>query len=241
MLRRAGVSLLALVLGTGVGATVLTGPAMAGGWAATVIDPAGTIEPGKAHQVSFWVLQHGTHPYNRSDPASIGIVGLMLTDDRGSRVTFTGKELPEPAHFVTTVTVPYAGKWKVTGIQGVFASFHVGALTVPGTLQPLGVPAAPSAQDLQKYWPGKVQPPVMEVDHKREPYAADDSFKPDVIAAQAPANAPAGGNDTGTGGAAANRSDWRMPTLAGGLVVLLLAALAFGGRRWWVRRGVPQT
>jgi hypothetical protein len=239
MLRRAGVFLLALVVGTAAGAVVPAVPATAGGWAVTVIDPAGTIEPGKAYRVSFWVLQHGTHPYSWSEPASIGTVGLTLSDDRGSRATFTGKELPEPAHYVTTVTVPYAGQWKVTAVQGIFAGFHVGALSVPGTFQPQGVPAAPSEQDIQRYWPGKVQPPVLKVDQNRDPFVNDDT-KPDVIAETAPANAPAADNDTGTGDVAANRPDPRTWILAGGLVVLLLVAAAFG-RRWWVRRSMPQT
>jgi hypothetical protein len=39
MLPRVGVLALALVLGTGAGAAVLTGPATAGGCAVTVIDP----------------------------------------------------------------------------------------------------------------------------------------------------------------------------------------------------------
>jgi hypothetical protein len=231
--------LLAVLLGTGTGAATLTGPAAAGGWAVTVIDPAGPIEPGKAHQVSFWVLQHGTHPYNWAEPASMGTVGLMLSDDRGSRISFTGTPLPEPAHYVTTVTVPHAGRWKVTGIQGIFGGFHVGELTVPGTWQPLGVPAAPSPQDLEKYWPGKVRPPVLTIDRQRDPYVNEDT-QPEVITEPAPANAAAGGQETGTRGVAATQPDPLDRALAGGLVILLLVALALGGR-WWIRRGVPRT
>ncbi len=233
MLRRAGV-LLALVLGTAAGPVILAAPAAAGGWAATVIDPAGIIEAGKAHKVSFWVLQHGTHPYNWSAPATIGAVGLTLTDERGSRITFAGAQLPEPAHYVTTVTVPYSGRWKVTAIQGIFEGFHIGALTVPGTFQPLGVPAAPSAQDLQKYWPGAVRPPVLEIDRDRAPFVS--ATEPDLVAEPVPANAQA--DDTVA--AAAARPDTRKPIFAAGLV-LLLAALALGGLRWWQRRGVAQT
>src|SRR5688572_1803730 len=212
MLRRASVYLLTLALGCAAGVVGLAGPAMAGGWAVTVIDPAGVIEPGKAHQISFWVLQHGTHPYNWSEPAAIGSVGLTLADGNGSRVNFTGTALPEPAHYVTTVTVPSAGQWKVIAVQGVFAGYHVGALKVPGTFQPLGVPAAPSPQDLQKYWPGKVQPPVLKVDQNREPFVYDTTKQdepdepdaPDVVAQPAQANAPA---DADTERAAANYPD----------------------------------
>lgn len=234
MLRRAGLYLLTLALVSAAGVVGLAGPATAGGWAVTVIDPAGPIEPGKAQRVSFWVLQHGTHPYNWSEPAAIGTVGLTLSDDNGSRITFAGTSLPEPAHYVTTVTVPSAGRWKVTAVQGVFAGYHVGTLTVPGTFKPLGVPAAPSAQDLQKYWPDKVQPPVLEVDQGREPFVYDDAKpdEPDAIAQPAPANAAAD--------PAANYPDSSTRVLIGTLALLLLIALALGGR-WWARRGVPQT
>jgi hypothetical protein len=250
MLRRAGGILLALIMGTGVGAAALAAPAAAGGWAVTVIDPGVTIEAGKAHQVSFWVLQHGTHPFGWDGKAGIGTVGLTLADGRGTRVTFTGKELPEPAHYVTTVTVPHAGRWTVFGVQGIFAGFHVGALTVPGTFQPLGVTAAPSETDMQKYWPGKVRPPVLEEDQNRDAIVYDEDTEAKMIAKQAradaapPAAGSGGGTDTGAGeqnaAAPAERPDPRLWILAGGLVVLL-AALAVGGRRWWVRRGVPQT
>ena len=77
----------------------------------------------------------------------------MLTDDAGASVSFAGRALAEPAHYTTTVTVPHDGSWRVTGVQGMFLPFHVGTLTVPGTLKALGVPAAPSQEDVQKYWP----------------------------------------------------------------------------------------
>jgi hypothetical protein len=152
-------------------------------------------------------------------------VGLALTDDRGTRVTFTGEQLPEPAHFVTTVTVPGTGRWKVTAIQGVFAGFHVGSLSVPGTFEPLGVPAAPSTQDLEKYWPGAVRPPVLPIDKNRDPFASE------VADLQLPANPE-------TLGTPATRPDTRPWILAGALLVSL-AALALGARRWWSHRRVP--
>lgn len=232
MLRRAGVTIMALVIGNLAGVMMLpAAPAMAGGWAATVIDPGGAVEAGKAHRVSFWVLQHGTHPFNWSEPASLGAVGLTLTDDGGKRVTFTGQQLPEPAHYVTTITVPNAGRWKVTAIQGIFAGFHVGSLNVPGTFEPLGVPAAPSTQDMQKYWPGAVRPPVLPIDQNREPFVRD------VPALEVPnVEVPAVAETVGT---PATRPDTRPWVLAGALLVSL-AALALGARRWWSRRGVAE-
>jgi hypothetical protein len=189
MRRRAGALVAALIMGTGLGTLAGAGPAAAGGWAVTVIDPLpGRIVAGQAYQVGFWVLQHGSHPYSWAEPASIGRVGLTLTDDRGAIVSFDGRALAEPAHYTTTVTVPHDGSWRVTGVQGVFMSFHVGTLTVPGSLAALGVPAAPSPEDMKKYWPGSVRPPVLPVDRNRDPFAAGPS---DVAGATEPATAPA--------------------------------------------------
>jgi hypothetical protein len=174
--RRAAAFLAALVVGTGLAALVGVGPAAAGGWAVTVVDPLpSAIEAGTAYEVKFWVLQHGTHPYNWGEPSSIGEVGLTLADTQGTTVSFRGRALAEPAHYVTTLTVPRAGRWRVTGVQGVFANFHVGTLTVPGTLTALGVPAAPSPADLQKYWPGPVRPPVLQIDQNRDPFIQEPS------------------------------------------------------------------
>jgi hypothetical protein len=65
--------------------------------------PSG-VEAGKPYDASFWVLRHGTHPYNVEKPASIGEVGLTLTDTHGTSMSFLGRALAEPAHYVTTET-----------------------------------------------------------------------------------------------------------------------------------------
>jgi hypothetical protein len=235
-MRRLAGALAALVLGSGLGALAGAGPAAAGGWAVTVVDPLpGRIEAGQAYQVSFWVLQHGTHPYNWGEPASLGTVGLTLTDDRGARVSFTGRALAEPAHYATTMTVPHDGEWRVIGVQGIFMGFHVGTLTVPGSLTALGVPAAPSPEDMQKYWPGPVRPPVLPIDQNRDPFAAEPQRLPDPAAAQQPAP-PAVDADSATG--SETRSAARAPLLAAVIAgVALVLGLAVVGRRWWMRSG----
>ena len=54
------VTLLALVLLGGLPAL----PAQAGGWAVPVLDPLpATVEADRTYTVGYWVLQHGTHPY----------------------------------------------------------------------------------------------------------------------------------------------------------------------------------
>lgn len=237
MRRLAGALAAALVIGSGLGALAGAGPAAAGGWAVTVVDPLpGRIEAGRAYQVTFWVLQHGTHPYDWGQPASLGPVGITLTDERGASVSFTGQALAEPAHYATTLTVPHDGKWRVVGVQGIFMGFHVGTLTVPGSLAPLGVPAAPSPADMQRYWPGRVRPPVLPIDQNRDPFAAETQRLP-VQSATQQLPAPVA-VDADSPAVSQTRSAARAPLLAaviGGVALVL--ALGVGGRRLWIRSG----
>ncbi|GAA2216170.1 hypothetical protein GCM10009850_116390 [Nonomuraea monospora] len=131
--------------------------AAAGGWAVTYLDPApARFEEGKSYALGFWVLQHGTHPYEgKMEP-----VGLRLTAESGESLLFAGTALPEAAHYAASVVVP-AGVWKVEGVQGPFAAHEVGTLTVPGGLRIK--PVDPGLVDSvgesgQQYW-GEVRPP----------------------------------------------------------------------------------
>jgi hypothetical protein len=238
MRRQSGVLLAALVLGAGLGGLAGAGPAAAGGFAVTVLDsPPSRIEAGKAYQISFWVLQHGSHPFWDKSAAASG-VGLTLTDARGERLSFPGKEQAEPAHYVTTVTVPRNGTWQLTGVQGAFPSYDVGTLTVPGSLYVRPVPAAPSAADLAKYWPGAVRPPVLLTEEQARGNTGQPVTAVEQPVAQAPAAAQAADS---TAGRDANDAVPVRPGIvttvaivAGGL--LLVAALAIGVRRRWSRR-----
>ncbi|MEO3868932.1 hypothetical protein ABGB18_08895 [Nonomuraea sp. B12E4] len=151
-------AVLATALAT-VAALVAGGvPAAAtGNWAVTYLDPPPpAFEGGKSYALGFWVLQHGSHPYE----GDLGRVGLRLTREDGKRLMFDGTALPEAGHYATSVVVP-GGVWKVEGIQGVFMPYEVGTLTVPGALKVnpvppdivLGLPA-----DGQDFW-GAVRPP----------------------------------------------------------------------------------
>ncbi|SDM55875.1 hypothetical protein [Nonomuraea jiangxiensis] len=128
-----------------------------GNWAVTYMDPPPrAFEGGKSYALGFWVLQHGSHPYE----GDLGPVALRLTGEDGKSLTFDGTALPEAGHYATSVVVP-AGEWKVEGIQGIFEPYEVGTLTVPGALKVnpvrpdivMGVPA-----DGKDYW-GAVRPP----------------------------------------------------------------------------------
>ncbi len=165
-------------------------PAQAGGLAVTVLDPLPSrIEADTAYTVGYWVLQHGFHPFE----GELGKSGLRLVGPE-RELEFVGRALPEPAHFAVSVAVP-AGTWRVYAMQGWFAEFEVGTLTVPG-----GLKLAPSEQSAnvterprdggEPYW-GAIHPPYGTsvesgaVQPVREPAPAA------VAAPPAPASEPA--------------------------------------------------
>ncbi|WP_157246229.1 hypothetical protein [Nonomuraea typhae] len=131
----------------------LAAPAGAGGWAATYLDPLpAQFRPGVTYTVGFWVLQHGTHPFE----GDLGTTGLRLSGPAGKALTFDGTALPEPGHYVTSIVVP-EGTWKVEGVQGFFKEHDVGTLTVPGALK-VNPPPKDLRGDGKDYW-GAIRPP----------------------------------------------------------------------------------
>ncbi|MGW0199890.1 hypothetical protein [Nonomuraea sp. NPDC003201] len=130
--------------------------AAAGGWAVTYLDPAPSrFEGGTSYALGFWVLQHGSHPFE----GNLGAVGLRFTGADGKSLLFGGTALPEAGHYATSVVVP-EGVWKVEGVQGLFQPYEVGTLTVPGGLKVDPVPAemvAPMSAE-KSFW-GAVHPP----------------------------------------------------------------------------------
>lgn len=177
---RAVAALLLVLCAGAVGAVVGAAPAQAGGWAATVLDPApARFEPGKSYTLGFWVLQHGSRPYE----GTLEPVGLRLVGPNGT-ATFTGIALPEPAHYVTSIVVPTAGTYTLTGLQGLFQPFRVGTITVPGGFTALPVPRPMEFPAEQLPWK-EIRPPEMPVDPNREPF--EDTAALPVPPATAPA------------------------------------------------------
>jgi hypothetical protein len=134
-------------------------PAHAGNWAMTELDPLPPeLKPDTAYTVGYWVLQHGTHPFDVPGE-DLGTTGLRLTSaEDGTALDFTGTPLPEPAHFVTTIKIP-AGEWRVEGIQGIFMPHQIGTLTVPGGLTPAPPQFTMGADTpITDYW-GMIKPP----------------------------------------------------------------------------------
>ena len=144
-----------LVVGAILATVVLAAaPARAGGWAVTALDPLPEpIQAGRTYTVGYWVLQHGSHPYN----GDLGKTGLKLVDEQGRVVTFQGVALREPAHFAAALAIPHAGSWKLYGQQGIFEDYQVGTLTVPGRLAVLR-PPTPMTMHSDSHW-GAIHPP----------------------------------------------------------------------------------
>jgi len=148
------------------GALAATPPARAGGWAVAVLDPLpDRIEPGGAYAVGYWVLQHGSHPYE----GDLGPTCLVLVDDDGKRITFPGVPLREPAHFAVAVAVPHNGTWALTATQGIFEAHEIGMLTVPGGLA-VNPPPPMSTDDHQHAW-GLIRPPEVAAQSAPQPYS----------------------------------------------------------------------
>jgi hypothetical protein len=180
-------AVLAAVL-VGLGGAVVLGPApaFAGNWAVTVLDPVpDRLEPGKAYTLGFWVLQHGFHPYEGDN---LGPVALRLVGSDGAAVVFPAVALPEAAHYAAAIAVPHAGEWAVVGVQGRFADYHVGTLTVPGGLAVLGVPPSLESPQADKYWPGAIRPPAVPQDANRDPFGS--AFTVQAAAPSSPTAAP---------------------------------------------------
>jgi hypothetical protein len=149
--------LLAVVLACGGWA--LAGPVvLAGGWATTLLDPLpDRIEANQAYTVGFWVLQHGSHPAN----PPITDAGLKFTDEKGTAMKFNGAALSEAAHYAAAILLPHDGAWQVEGLQGWFAPYKVGTLSVPGGLALATPPQAMQFDGHADHAWGAIHPPNM--------------------------------------------------------------------------------
>ena len=148
---------IALLLGFILAGTLMSTPtASAGGWATTYLDPLPQrIEPGRTYVVGYWVLQHGSHPFE----GNLGDTALRLDNGPGEPMTFSGVALREPAHFAAAVAVPHDGSWRLSAVQGIFADYEIGTLTVPGALALNPPPEPMTMTDSHHHAWGPIHPP----------------------------------------------------------------------------------
>ncbi|MFF5244626.1 hypothetical protein ACFY3V_10125 [Streptosporangium sp. NPDC000095] len=219
----------------------LGAPARAGGWALTVMDPVPVTSPDTTYTLGFWLLQHGTHPYEGDD---LGEVALEFTDGKKT-LRFPGVALKEPAHYATAVSLP-KGTWEVTAIQGWFPSYRIGTLAVPGRLEVAPVPpdlrpAITGQQPPEEDHWGAIRPPRIPLGDGTPGFLPYRSATPTPVATPA---APAGGSpgETTTVAVVERGTWWRrgyaVTALAGVAGVTILAALVHRMRRGRIT-GVP--
>ncbi|SNS04944.1 hypothetical protein SAMN05216276_100380 [Streptosporangium subroseum] len=204
----------------------LAAPARAGGWAVTFMDPAPTgMRPNTTYTLGFWLLQHGTHPY---EGANLGEVGLEFTSGK-KRVLFSGVRLKEPAHYAAAISLP-PGTWQVKGVQGWFSPYEIGTLALPGDLRLAPVPedlkqAIAAQAPQQNYW-GEIRPPGFP-----QGTATPQPVTPPSATPQ-PAAAPSAPLGTTTVAVVEADSWWRPPyTPVALLGLVLLAVMAYRLRR----------
>ncbi len=172
------IRIVAVLLLGAASALAIASPAHAGGWATTLLDPLpDRLEPGHTYTIGYWVLQHGSHPYE----GDLGTTGLRITDDAGTSVMYAGTQLPEAAHYAVSVVFKHAGTWTLTGVQGIFADYEIGDASVPGGLRINKIPAPMVWNQDADYW-GEIRPPLT-ADIMPAPVAA----RPTPVSAPAPA------------------------------------------------------
>jgi len=202
------------------GALVPASSTQAGGWAVTMLDPLPErIESGPTYTIGYWVLQHGSHPYE----GDLGQTSIDLVDEQGRRVRFLGVPLREPAHFAAAVAIPHDGTWMISATQGVFAEYEIGTLTVPGRLVLLPAPAPLAVHDHQHAW-GPVHPPKIQ------------TMEAAGVAQAGPAHPH--GSAASPGEQAPERQlspqAWSLVLALGSTAgLLVLVMLPAGRRRWW--------
>ncbi|HTF11434.1 MAG TPA: hypothetical protein VK659_24980 [Asanoa sp.] len=223
-LRRTLAATAAALLATVVGAIAAPGPAHAGGWAATVLEPMpAQLTVNQTYTVGMWVLQHGFHPYE----GDLDEVGLRLVDKAGAETKFAAVPLKEPAHYAVSVVLPSDGPFAVIGVQGWFASYRVGTISAKGGLQQLPTVTPLAAEHLARYWPGPVKPPVLPVDETRDPFVDAGSGAAAVPVASSPVAVQPVASSTPSGPAPSPR----LAVLAGVAALVVAGTVLIARRR----------
>jgi hypothetical protein len=138
------------VLATGL---LAAAPAQAGAWEETLLDPPpARVEAGVTYTFGYWVLQHGSYPYQGGD---LGPTALRATDEDGTVVDFAGTPGATDGHYSAEVVFPHDGCWTIGSQHGlIMPDALVATVTVPG-----GVEIAPSMMtERAEYDWGSVRP-----------------------------------------------------------------------------------
>lgn len=161
------------VLATGL---LAAAPAQAGAWEETLLDPPpARVEAGVTYTFGYWILQHGSYPYQGGD---LGPTALRATDEQGTVVDFPGTASPTDGHYFAEVVFPHDGAWTIgSQHEVIMPDVLVASVTVPG--------------------PVRIEPSMMTERADHDWGAVRPSFPPSAPDAElgAPQETPAG--DTG--------------------------------------------
>jgi hypothetical protein len=138
------------VLATGL---LAAAPAQAGAWEETLLDPPpARIEAGVTYTFGYWILQHGSYPFQGGD---LGPTALRATDEKGTVVDFPGTMSATDGHYSAEVVFPHDGRWTIgSQHEVIMPDALVATVTVPG-----GVEIAPSMMtERAPYEWGEVRP-----------------------------------------------------------------------------------
>jgi hypothetical protein len=137
-------------------------PAHAGNWEETLLDPPpARIEAGVTYTFGYWILQHGSYPFQDGD---LGPTALRAVDG-DTVLDFRGTPTRTPGHYSAEVVFPHEGRWSLSSRHEVLMPDEdVATVTVPGavaiapsqmterapydwgTVRPSFPPAAPDAE-----------------------------------------------------------------------------------------------
>jgi hypothetical protein len=109
------------------------GPASAGGWEETLLDPPPTrVSPGVTYTFGYWILQHGSYPFD----GDLGATGLRATSGDGTIVDFPGTESHTDGHYSAEVVFPEAGVWTISSRHDMLMpDENVAVVEVPGSVR----------------------------------------------------------------------------------------------------------
>ena len=118
------------VLATGL---LAAAPAQAGGWEETLLDPPpARVEAGVTYTSGYWILQHGSYPYQ----GDMGATALRATDGKGQVVDFPGTPGATRGHYSAEVVFPHDGVWTIgSQHEMLMPDTLVATVIVPGRVE----------------------------------------------------------------------------------------------------------
>ena len=116
------------------GGLLVTPAAQAGNWEETLLDPPPSrIEPGVTYTFGYWILQHGSYPYQGGD---LGPTALVATDPEGTAVQFDGTPGRTKGHYSAEIVFPHKSTWTISSKHEVIMTDPlVATVEVPGAVR----------------------------------------------------------------------------------------------------------